>query len=149
MALNESSDADVQCTRCRNKHFRSARVPADLGDGRTAWVCPRCRGKSYHDIRPQAAWCWASGLIEMDDVDKVPAGAILVATGPKAFLAGAITALARLGQGESAGTFLVPGVPEAESQSDKGDALARWLTLCARRNGRQGGNGVQFVTPAY
>ncbi|WP_413672284.1 hypothetical protein ACEN9H_23490 [Massilia cellulosiltytica] len=143
------SDIDVQCTRCRNKHKESDRQHKTGSNGWGQLVCPRCQCTTYFDIRPQVAWCWASGLIETGDVDAMPEGAILVASGPKAHLHGTISALARIGRGASEGKFLVPGVPELDDQKAKNDALAKWLTWCARNNGHKGRHGVVFVTPNY
>lgn len=142
-----AGEIDVQCTRCRSKHKVSERELQPVGEGRWKRVCPRCRCQSCFDIRPQVAWCWASGLIEMGDEETLPAGAILIANGPKAYLSGAIAALSRIGRGASEGKFLVPGVPEANSDKAKGDALATWLKWCARNNGHKGRHGVVFVAP--
>lgn len=141
-----SGDKDVQCTRCRHKHRKSERLVQASGDGFHARVCPRCRCRSYFDLSPQVAWCWASGLIEIGDQDAMPAGAILIASGAKAYLTGTIAALARIGRGASEGKLLVPGVPELDDQKAKGDALAKWLKWCARNNGHKGRHGVVFVT---
>lgn len=84
--------------------------------------------------KPQVAWCWASGLVEIGD--KLPAdspdggGAIQIATGPAAALKTRLELLARHGQGASDGQLLVPGVPEAETMQEKGDALSAWLKWC-------------------
>ncbi len=137
----------VQCCRCRNKHMESERVhkpssrlPAKFKA--TDLCCPRCGCKSFFDLSPQVAWCWASGLIEIGDeapVDRVGgAGAIVIARGPKASLEGCLNVVARHGQGKSAGQLLVPGVPEAEGQQAKGDALAMWLDWCRQRKSRYG-----------
>jgi hypothetical protein len=144
-----TSDVDVQCTRCRNKHKESERQLQVVGDGRWARVCPRCSCKSFFDIRPQVAWCWSSGLIETGNEDALPEGAILIANGPKAYLSGTIAALARIGCGANEGKFLIPGVPELDTQKAKSDALAKWLKWCARNNGHRGRHGVVFVTPNY
>lgn len=143
-----ASDFEVQCTRCRNKHKEAERQLQVVGDGRWARVCPRCSCRSFFDIRPQIAWCWASGLIETGNEDALPEGAILIASGAKAYLTGTISALARIGRGVDEGKFLVPGVPELDDQKAKGDALAKWLKWCARNNGHKGRHGVVFVTPA-
>lgn len=92
------------------------------------------------------AWCWASGLIEIGDEDDLPENAILIADGPRAFLVGVVSAVARHGQGASVGKLLVPGVPEAEDQQKAGDVLAKWLAWCAKNNGHKGRHGVAFVT---
>lgn len=145
-----SHDIPVQCTRCRNRHMESERVGMQSKQipGAKDMVCPRCSCKSYYDLRPQVAWCWASGLIEIGD--EMPAdsddgsGAIPVAAGPKAFLKGALDAVARHGYGASSGKLLVPGVPEASSQKEACDALSKWLTWCAKGNGKKGRHGVVF-----
>lgn len=78
------------------------------------------------------AYCWASGLIQFGR--KVPDGAIEVARGTSHKLRSTVDVLARHGKGKSKGCLLVPGVPEAETQEAKGDALAAWLRWCAQRN---------------
>lgn len=137
------SDIPVQCTRCRNKHMESERVSKSrevAGACTIAFsdmVCPRCGCTTYYDLRPQVAWCWATGLIEIGD--QTPEGAIEIASGPKANLKGFLEVLARHGQGASAGQLLVPGVPEADGQKAKADALAQWLKWCAVRASRRKG----------
>jgi hypothetical protein len=142
------ADLAVQCTRCRNRHMESERTPMPLGNGLRSLVCPRCEGKSFYDLTPTVAWCWSSGLIEFGDEGTVPEGAIVIAHGEKASLRGVVEVLAKRGRGESAGLLLVPGVPEADTQEAKGDALAVWLKWCASGNGRKGRYGVLFGTEA-
>lgn len=138
------ADIPVQCTRCRNQHMESELVgkPRKGFSGSTELCCPRCGCKSFYDLSPQVAWCWASGLIEvgdtMPDVGPDGGGAIQIASGPKAFLKGQLDVLARHGKGESRGKLLVPGVPEAESEQAKGDALAAFLAWCWKRKSRSG-----------
>ncbi len=140
-----SVELTVQCVRCRNRHQESERNPVRR-DGFNELVCPRCACKSFYDLRPQAAWCWASGLIEFGDETDVPDKSILIAYGQKAFLVGVVSAVARNGKGVSAGKLLVPGVPEAEDQQEAVDALSKWLAWCAKNNGHKGRHGVTFVT---
>ncbi len=140
------TDIAVQCTRCRNYHKESERISVPA-NGVNHLVCPRCSCKSFYDLRPQVAWCWASGLIEIGDEDEIPDGGILVARGKKAFITGVLAALCRHGRGESAGKFLVPGVPEATSQDEAVDALSKWILWCAKNNGNKGRHGVEFITP--
>jgi hypothetical protein len=80
-------------------------------------------------------------LIEIGD--DLPAnletgGAIEIARGPKAVLKQRLQTLARNGRGLGEGMLLVPGVPEAEGQRAKADALAIWLAWC----GNSKGNGA-------
>lgn len=132
------SDILVRCTRCRYKHMESERicVARKSDHGLMEMCCPRCGCRSYYDMRPQVAWCWASGLIEMGDSMPVGStngsGAIQIASGPKTFLVTQINARARHGKGDGNGQLLVPGVPEANTQRAKGDALAEWLRWCGR-----------------
>lgn len=137
----------VRCTRCRNEHGHAARVskPRKVKPGGIAMsdlVCPACGCKSFYDITPQVAWCWASGLIEVGDQPPADSpqggGAIVIARGPKYALKLQIAAVARHGQGESAGHLLVPGVPEAQGQKAKGDALAAFLAWCNKRKPKDG-----------
>jgi predicted nucleic-acid-binding Zn-ribbon protein len=143
-----ASDIEVQCVRCRNRHQQSERVRLGGNDGMSMLACPRCSCRSFLDIRPQAAWCWASGLIEIGDESASPADAILFARGPKAFLTGTIAVLARSGQGASEGKYLVPGVPEADDQEAGCTALIKWVKWCAGNNGHKGRHGVVFVAPS-
>jgi hypothetical protein len=138
------SDIPVQRTRCRNKHMESERIRKPRKDSSfvSELCCPRCGCKGFYDLRPQVAWCWASGLIEVGDVPPPESpdggGAIVIAEGPRSFLSGCLSAVARHGKGKSEGELLVPGVPEADGQKAKADALSQWLTWCAKRNGKDG-----------
>lgn len=91
-------------------------------------------------MRPQVAWCWASGLIEIGNA--MPAngpdgdGPIEIARGPKSDLEGVLNVLARHGKGASAGKLLVPGVPEASDGRAAIDALNIWLAWCAKNRSR-------------
>lgn len=86
------------------------------------------------------AYCYASGLIEFGN--RVPQGAMVIARGPEQELRRYIDAKARHGYrtrsigGRRAavpGTehLLVPGVPEADSQSVAMAALNRWANWIA------------------
>ena len=146
------TDIPVQCTRCRHQCMESdwhdKPVKALGSISMTEKICPKCKCKSYYDIRPQVAWCWASGLIEIGDTppaDKADGtGAIVIADGPKSSLQVTLSVKARHGQGASKGKLLVPGVPEAENQQAAGDALSAWLKWCAKSNGKKHSNGVMF-----
>jgi hypothetical protein len=140
-----TTDIPVKCCRCRFEHLESERVQklSTRGSlGLSALVCPMCRGESYYDLREQVAWCWASGLIEIGDA--LPAdgpnggGAIEIARGPKYALKSQLQIVARHGMGASEGCLLVPGVPEADGQRAKSDALAVWLDQCNKRPPRDG-----------
>ena len=146
-----TNDIHVQCTRCKNKHKESERLSVqikkpkgftDLNVNATALVCPRCNCKSFYNIEPIVAYCWATGLIEF--ADAAPQESITIATGPKAYLVGTVSALARHGLGASKGKFLVPGIPEADDQAEAGDALDAWLKWCAKNNGKKHRHGVIF-----
>lgn len=138
------ADILVKCTRCRNRHMESARILKNRNGSEVVsdLCCPRCGCTTFFDFRPQVAWCWASGLIEIGD--KRPAigsdggGSIEIAHGPKSPLAAVLGVVARHGQGSSVGKLLVPGVPEAEDQKAKGAALAAWLYWCGKRKSREG-----------
>ena len=143
-------DIQCQCTRCRFKHLGSERVEKKRADegSMTERLCPKCSCKSFYDLTPQVAWCWASGLIEAGDVlpaaDADGGGAIQVATGPKAFLKTVLSALGRHGMGASDGRLLVPGVPEAKSSEAAIAALEDWVNWAAKGNGKKGRYGVVF-----
>lgn len=129
------SDILVKCCRCRHQCMVSEwhSAPHKHIQGCTQSVCPRCGCQSYYDQRPQVAWCWASGLIEIGDAmpeDKPDGGAIKVADGPKSELDLAIGVLAR--HGYKHGVRLVPGVPEAGDEAAAGSALAEWLRWCQK-----------------
>ena len=141
------SDIPVKCTRCRHTCMESewTWVPSKRHSGCTEKTCPRCGSKTYYDMRPQVAWCWATGLIEIGDAmpsnNPDGGGAIEIARGPRSALEVRLAVAARHGQGASRYKLLVPGVPEAEGQEAKGDALAEWLTWC-RKSKRS--DGVTF-----
>jgi len=150
--MSKDNDIPVKCSRCRHQCMESEWLDkpkrSSGGISMTEKVCPKCGCKSYYDMRPQVAWCWASGLIEIGDTppdDKADgSGAIVIADGPKSFLQGVVSVKARHGQGASAGKLLVPGVPEAESEQAAADALAAWLEWCAKSNGKKYSHGVTF-----
>lgn len=149
--MNKNHDIPVKCTRCRHQCMESDWLDKpDHAIGGTVKVCPKCGCKSYYDMRPQVAWCWASGLIEMGDKapqnDDEGCGVIVIAAGPKCELKLALEASARRGRGAGAGQLLVPGVPEAETQKAAGDALDAWL-VWASNTRMQNRNGVQFLDP--
>lgn len=93
---------------------------------------------------PAVAWAWSSGLIEIGG--SVPDGAIKIAEGRFIYLKAVLEVLARQGKGDSAGKLFVSGIPEAETQKTKGDALAQWLEFCAKGNGKKYRYGVVFMT---
>lgn len=136
-------DIAIKCTRCRHACMESEwlDVPSKIFSG--------C--KSYYDMTPQVAWCWASGLIEIGD--KQPSGsdenrdaAIVFAEGPKYALAGVIDVAARHGKGASEGKLLVPGIPEAPNQRAALRALDQWLdwNRKCKRGKRDGVVWVEF-----
>ena len=148
-----TKDTPVKCTRCRFQHREAERIlkPRPRQSATALQVsdtcCPRCNCKSFYDMRPQVAWCWASGLIENGDA--VPAdgedgrGPIVIATGPKYALKPLLDAVARHGRGASLGLLLVPGVPEATDPLTAADALRSWLDWCAKGKSRRR-DGVKF-----
>ncbi|EKZ1928038.1 MULTISPECIES: hypothetical protein [Stenotrophomonas] len=76
------------------------------------------------------AYCWANGQIGFGT--SVPDGAIFIAEGSGAQLRKVISVAARHGKGLLQGMLLVPGVPEAQTQREKGDALGLWLAWCSQ-----------------
>jgi hypothetical protein len=145
-------DIPIKCTRCRHQCMESEWQDKPVkcsGISMTKKICPKCNCKSYYDMRPQVAWCWASGLIEI--CDKAPedsangSGAIVIASGPKSGLYSVLSAVARHGQGVSAGKLIVPGVPEADTADGAVDMLRAWLIWCAKGNGKKHRHGVEFV----
>jgi len=132
----------VKCTRCRFKHQHSERVDRPRPRRSTSEIpvsdscCPRCGCKSFYDMSPQIAWCWASGLIEIGDAPPADnaegGGPIVIAEGPQSFLKSYLGVVARHGKGENSGKLLVPGVPEATDQKHAADALGAWLDWCAK-----------------
>jgi hypothetical protein len=81
------------------------------------------------------AFCWSSGLIQFGNC--VPEGAIEICRGARTTVVREVTVAARHGRG---GVLLVPGVPEAQTQKLKGDALGVWLAWCG------GGRSNRFIT---
>lgn len=75
------------------------------------------------EVAVSIAWCWRSGEIAIVPVAGavVPGGAIVIAAGPDEALRAAIEGNERLAYDGT--TWLVPGVPEAESDAAAGDAL--------------------------
>lgn len=134
--------------------WKDVPVPNTKNLKMTKKVCPKCGCTSYYDMRPQVAWCWASGLIEIGDAmpdgkgNADGSGAILIASGPKSELKAVLSALARHGMGASHGKLLVPGVPEANGQREAMDALIAWVAQCAKGNGHKGRYGVEFRSAA-
>ncbi|ENT5390610.1 TPA: hypothetical protein ACG3DW_004738 [Pseudomonas aeruginosa] len=74
------------------------------------------------------AFCWASGLIQFGD--QVPEGAIEIARGDDEIVREVIEVNSRLAY--DCKSLLVPGVPEAETQAEGGDALENFIRLLAR-----------------
>ena len=142
--MGKKHDIPVKCCRCRNQHQKSERndVPVKGSMIATQSVCPRCGCHSYFDMRPFSAWCFATGLIEFGDPGSEPEGAIVIASGPKTELKYRVGVFAR--HGYEHGVLLVPGVPEVDDQSLKGDALEKWLLWCAKGNGKKSSHGVVF-----
>ena len=138
------NDIPVKCTRCKHQCMESAWVDKPLKgfDGVTEKTCPKCGCRSYFDMRPQVAWCWATGLIEIGDA--MPAGAILVATGPKCELQSKVAVVARTTR-TGPRQLLVPGVPEAANEAQARKALGDWLAWCAKSNGTKYAAGVTFA----
>ena len=71
------------------------------------------------------AWCWASGLVEFGHV--LPDDALPIATGPEFNLLKELGAACRHGKGASAGSLLVPGIPEAPNEQEGLRALRAFI----------------------
>ena len=133
----------MKCCRCRHQHTPAERLY--VASKKWAEVkestCPKCGARSYYDMTPQVAWCWASGLIEIGN--ELPGdGAVEIARGPRYAINGQVSVHARHGYGESEGKLLVPGVPEAADQLSGLEALDRWLKQI---NKRKPCDGVVFA----
>ncbi len=76
------------------------------------------------------AYCWASGQIEFGR--RVPTGAIEIARGGEQKLRKAISVTSR--HGYAKGVLLVPGVPEAEDETQALRALSKHLAWLAAGN---------------
>jgi uncharacterized paraquat-inducible protein A len=143
-------DIPVQCTHCRHQCMESdwhdKPVKASGSISMTEKVCPKCKCKSYFDMRPQVAWCWASGLIEIGDAmpedNADGSGALLIAKGPKSSLSAVLSGVARISY---KGALVVPGVLEADGRDAEVDALIAWHAWCAKGNGCKHRKGVEFV----
>jgi len=144
--MSSDHDIPVQCTRCRNKHMESERhsVPDRKFKNLTMTnqVCPRCGCRSYFNLTPKIAWCFASGQIEIGDVGTEPEGAIVIASGESSYIQGQVAFVAR----RTASGLVVPGLSEIVDQKAKGDALAKWLSWAAEGNGKKHRNGVIFYS---
>lgn len=120
------SDINVKCCRCRHLHKESERL--EQRSKRFSWgyemVCPKCGAKSYYDMTPQVAYCWASGEIAFASTH--PDGSIPIATGPKSELSPFIKSMARHSR-TSQETLLLPGVPEAPDMSTRLGAVKAFI----------------------
>jgi hypothetical protein len=131
-----------KCTKCKLVHSESDRIIGGAGVGGAKQLeCPACRCKTFYDISPYAAWCFASGLINFGIESDMPEGAILIATGPKAYLVANVQTKSRHAYN---GDYLVPGVPESKNEVEKSDALSHFLNWCQRGNGKKYSNGVVY-----
>ncbi|MGN7832628.1 hypothetical protein ACTJI2_13560 [Pseudoxanthomonas sp. 22568] len=74
------------------------------------------------------AFCWVNGQIEFGR--RLPTGAIEVARGGQDVLEPAVRVLAR--QGYDGKTLFVPGIPEAQSEKERLDALLAWMRWAAQ-----------------
>ena len=129
----------MKCCRCRNQHTEVDRVavPSKKWANATESTCPKCGGKSWYDMTPQVAWCWASGLIEIG-TELPSSNAIEIARGPQFAIKGQLGVYARHGHGNNAGKLLVPGVPEAANQAEGMKALSQWLKWINKRKPKDG-----------
>ena len=75
-------------------------------------------------------YCWRSGQIEIGD--SVPEGAMHIASGQEDIVREHIQGTARLAHDNE--TYLVPGVPEAESDSAAITAVCRYVQWLGKRN---------------
>lgn len=87
------------------------------------------------------AYAWATGRIDFGR--RMPVGALIIAKAPAKPLRKAVTGYARLAYDGK--TWLVPGVPEADTQNDGIDAL---LAFCRGVEKRLVENGVRVVKAA-
>lgn len=77
------------------------------------------------------AFCWGSGLLQV--ARDVPEGALHLATGPDEIMLEAISGTARLGYDNQ--TWIVPGVPEANSTDAALDAVFDFQNHLVKRIG--------------
>ena len=90
------------------------------------------------------AYCWATGQIDFrPSVKRMPNDAIEIARGTDRLVHKYISATARLSYDDK--TWLVPGVPEAESPQAAGDALIAYLLWLKQRE--REGFQVAIKTP--
>lgn len=75
------------------------------------------------------AYAWKSGLIEF--AGEVPDGALLIAEGPAKKILRVVSVWAR--RSRTGDYLLVPGVPEADSEDAKLDALLAFSTRIKER----------------
>lgn len=76
------------------------------------------------------AHCWRTGEIEFSPKPAIP-GLILIDEGPSQVMRARVSALAR--QSHVDGVYLVPGVPEAETDDDAETALYAFHQKVAHR----------------
>jgi len=84
-------------------------------------------------MKTTTAYAWASGLIEFTTPKRrktVPCGALPIITGPDKVARGVIECMARLSY---KGKPLVPGVPEADNQTEACNALIAFARECKKR----------------
>lgn len=141
------ADRNCQCTRCKNKHLESERIskPRKGDAGVSEMCCPCCNCRSFYDITPAVAWCWASGEIEYGDV--APASSpdgqkpTVFAHGPHCDLVQKLKAVSR----RDIFRLFVPGVAEAQDVSGKTLEFRLWLNrIAAGCNGHRLSRGVVF-----
>jgi len=73
------------------------------------------------------AFAWRSGQIGLGR--SVPEGALMIAEGPPRVLRRVMDVFARE---DYRGGYLVPGIPEARSDEEAGDALAQFMSGVAK-----------------
>lgn len=126
------------------EHFRAHPDAEESSSALAALI--ECKPESVSGLmhaEPIHAWAWKSGLIEFGR--EVPEGALSFATGMDAPLRQLVGVLARHGKGKGEGQLLVPGVPEAATETARLDALIAWVNWCAKRNGKKESSGVVFT----
>lgn len=91
------------------------------------------------------AYCFADGVILFGDCEPEGSLAFAVYRGSNAALfIDEVQTMARHGHADD--LYLVPGVPEAETDQHAVDALIMWREWAFARNGRKSDNGiVQFT----
>ena len=72
------------------------------------------------------AYCWRDGTIDVAEGSEEPEGSLVITTSVLSVEALCEVVQGKARHGYKPGVYLVPGVPEAETDKDAADAVIRW-----------------------